>query len=38
MPKLQDLDFSETSVSSDQGSESFVNLDSDIMNNKPAPG
>lgn len=38
MPKLQDPDFSETSVSSDQGSESFVNLDSDVMDNKPAPG
>lgn len=38
MPKLQDPDFSETLVSSDLGSESFVNLDSDVMDNKPAPG
>lgn len=37
MPNLQDADFSETSMSSDQGSESFVSSDSDVKDNEPAP-
>ena len=37
MPNLQDADFSKTSMSSDQGSESFVSSDSDVKDNEPAP-
>lgn len=35
MPKLQDLDFSETSESSDQGSENSVSFDLDVKDNEP---
>lgn len=34
MPKLQDPDFIETSVSSDEGSESSVSSDSEVVENE----
>ena len=38
MPNLRDPDFSETSVFSDQGSESFDSSDSNVMDNEPTQG
>ena len=36
LPKLQDPDFSETSVSGDERSESFVSSNSEVVENEPA--
>lgn len=36
MPKLQDPDFSKTSVSINEGSESSASSDADVKENEPA--